>query len=71
MKSGKGSGRKRGSNAYNPIDVHVGVRLRARRTLLGLSQTALGDALGVTFQQQQKYETGGNRISASRLYVGS
>ena len=64
----KRPGRKRGSNAYNPIDVHVGARLRARRTLLGLSQTALGDALGITFQQQQKYETGGNRISASRLY---
>ncbi len=64
----KRSGRKRGSNAYNPIDVHVGARLRARRTLLGLSQTALGDALGITFQQQQKYESGNNRISASRLY---
>jgi transcriptional regulator with XRE-family HTH domain len=64
----KGSGRKRGSNAYNPIDVHVGARLRARRTLLGLTQMALGDAMGMTFQQQQKYETGSNRISASRLY---
>ena len=61
-------GRKRGSSAYNPIDVHVGARLRARRTLLGLSQTALGDAIGITFQQQQKYESGSNRISASRLY---
>ena len=61
-------GRKRGSNAYNPIDVHVGARLRARRTLLGLSQTALGDAMGISFQQLQKYERGGNRISASRLY---
>ncbi len=64
----KGAGRKRGSTAYNPIDVHVGARLRARRTLLGLSQTALGDAMGISFQQLQKYETGGNRISASRLY---
>ncbi len=64
----KGLGRKRGSNAYNPIDVHVGARVRARRTLLGLSQMVLGDALGITFQQQQKYETGSNRISASRLY---
>ncbi len=64
----KGLGRKRGSNAYNPIDVHGGARLRARRTLLGLTQMALGDALGITFQQQQKYETGSNRISASRLY---
>jgi transcriptional regulator with XRE-family HTH domain len=64
----KGFGRKRGSAAYNPIDVHVGARLRARRTLLGLSQTALGDAMGITFQQMQKYESGSNRISASRLY---
>jgi transcriptional regulator with XRE-family HTH domain len=64
----KGLGRKRGSNAYNPIDVHVGARLRARRTLLGMSQTALGDAMGLSFQQLQKYEAGSNRISASRLY---
>ena len=64
----KGSGRKRGSNAYNPIDVHVGARLRARRTLLGLSQTVLAEAIGLTFQQLQKYESGSNRISASRLY---
>ncbi len=67
----KGPGRKRGSTAYNPIDVHVGARLRARRTLLGLSQMALGDAMGITFQQLQKYESGSNRISASRLYDGS
>jgi transcriptional regulator with XRE-family HTH domain len=64
----KGSGHKRGSSAYNPIDVHVGTRLRARRTLLGMSQTALGDALGISFQQLQKYESGSNRTSASRLY---
>jgi len=64
----KGLRRKRGSNAYNPIDVHVGARLRARRTLLGLSQTVLAEAIGLTFQQQQKYESGSNRISASRLY---
>ena len=64
----KGLGRKRGSNAYNPIDVHVGARLRARRTLLGLSQTVLAEAIGLTFQQLQKYENGSNRISASRLY---
>ena len=64
----KGLGRKRGSNAYNPIDVHVGARLRARRTLLGMSQTSLGDALGISFQQLQKYESGSNRTSASRLY---
>ncbi len=64
----KGSGRKRGSVAYNPVDVHVGGRLRTRRTLLGLSQMALADAIGLTFQQLQKYEKGANRIGASRLY---
>jgi transcriptional regulator with XRE-family HTH domain len=67
----KKSGRERGSTAYNPIDVHVGARLRARRTLLGLSQTVLGEAMGITFQQMQKYESGHNRISASRLYDAS
>ena len=61
-------GRKRGSSAFNPIDVHVGERLRTRRTLLGLSQRALADAMDLTFQQLQKYEKGTNRISASRLY---
>jgi transcriptional regulator with XRE-family HTH domain len=64
----KGPGRRRGSGAYNPIDVHVGNRLRTRRTLLGLSQMALADAIGLTFQQLQKYEKGANRITASRLY---
>ncbi len=52
----------------NPIDVHVGARVRLRRTLLGLSQEKLGEALGLTFQQVQKYERGANRISASRLF---
>ncbi len=64
----KGSGRKHESVAYNPIDVYVGARVRAKRTLLGLSQMALGDAIGLTFQQVQKYEKGANRIGASRLY---
>ncbi len=50
------------------VDVHVGSRLRLRRTLLGISQEKLGDAVGLTFQQIQKYERGANRISASRLY---
>ncbi len=50
------------------VDAHVGNRVRTRRTLLGLSQTHLGDALGITFQQVQKYEKGSNRIGASRLY---
>lgn len=51
----------------NPIDVHVGRRVRLRRTLLGMSQEQLGDALNITFQQVQKYERGTNRISVSRL----
>lgn len=52
----------------DPIDVHVGSRVRMRRTLLGLSQQKLGTALGLTFQQIQKYERGANRIGSSRLY---
>ena len=52
----------------HPVDVHVGGRVRMRRTLLGMSQTDLGKALGVTFQQIQKNERGFNRIGASRLY---
>jgi len=51
----------------NPIDRHVGNRVRTQRMLAGVSQEKLGDALGVTFQQVQKYEKGTNRISASRL----
>ena len=62
-KSGRGRGRRIG-----PIDVHVGARLRQRRTLLGMNQTKLGEAIGLTFQQVQKYERGANRISASRLF---
>ncbi len=57
-----------GTGIPSPIDVHVGARLRQRRTLLGMNQTDLGDALGLTFQQVQKYERGTNRISASRLF---
>ncbi len=52
----------------NPIDVHVGSRVRLRRTLLGMSQEKLGQAIGLTFQQVQKYERGANRIGASRLF---
>ncbi len=60
---------RRGRGAgISPIDVHVGARLRQRRTLLGMNQTNLGDALGMSFQQVQKYERGTNRISASRLF---
>lgn len=52
----------------NPIDVHVGSRIRLRRQLMKMSQEKLGDELGVTFQQVQKYERGANRVGASRLY---
>ena len=52
----------------SPVDVHVGSRIRLRRTLLGMSQERLGEALGLTFQQVQKYERGANRVSASRLF---
>ncbi len=52
----------------NPIDVHVGSRVRLRRMLVGMSQEKLGEMLGLTFQQIQKYEKGANRIGASRLY---
>lgn len=51
----------------NIVDVYVGARLRMRRTMLGMSQSKLGELLGVTFQQIQKYEKGSNRVSASRL----
>jgi transcriptional regulator with XRE-family HTH domain len=52
----------------NPVDAHVGRRLRVRRVLCGMSQTALADQLGITFQQLQKYESAANRVSASRLW---
>jgi transcriptional regulator with XRE-family HTH domain len=52
----------------SPVDLHVGSRVRLRRTLLGMSQEKLGNAVGLTFQQIQKYERGANRIGASRLY---
>jgi len=52
----------------NPIDVHVGRRIRQRRTLLGMSQEKLAEAIGLTFQQVQKYERGGNRLGSSRLF---
>ncbi|AYG68036.1 MULTISPECIES: helix-turn-helix domain-containing protein [unclassified Rhizobium] len=51
----------------NPIDIHVGSRIRLRRTMLGMSQEKLGESLGITFQQIQKYEKGTNRVGASRL----
>jgi transcriptional regulator with XRE-family HTH domain len=52
----------------HPVDIHVGARLRRRRTLVGLSQTKLSESVGLTFQQILKYERGTNRISSSRLY---
>ena len=63
---GRARGGKRGR--ANPIDAHVGKRVRMRRTMLGMSQEKLGEALGLTFQQVQKYERGTNCIGASRLY---
>lgn len=56
------------SEAPNPVDIHVGAKVKTRRITLGLSQEELADAIGLTFQQVQKYERGTNRISASRLY---
>ncbi len=56
------------SDKPNPIDVHVGSRVRLRRNMLGLCQEKLGEAIGLTFQQVQKYERGANRIGASRLH---
>lgn len=60
--------RQRTTGKPNPVDAHVGNRLRIRRTLLGLSQEKVGEAMGLTFQQVQKYERGANRIGASRLW---
>jgi transcriptional regulator with XRE-family HTH domain len=65
---GDGRRRRRKSDKPSPIDVHVGSRVRLRRTLLGMSQERLGNAIGLTFQQVQKYERGANRIGASRLF---
>lgn len=59
---------ERSARRANPIDVHVGSRVRLRRMLMGMSQEKLGEHLGLTFQQIQKYEKGINRIGASRLF---
>jgi len=64
----KPSGRTASLGHPNPIDVHVGGRVRLRRTLLGMSQEKLAEAIGLTFQQVQKYERGANRIGSSRLF---
>ena len=60
--------KKTSARGPNPIDIHVGSRIRLRRQLMKMSQEKLGDELGVTFQQVQKYERGANRVGASRLY---
>ena len=60
-------GRTQLKDGPHPVDIHVGQRLRMRRTLLGMSQEKVAEALGLTFQQLQKYEKGSNRVSASRL----
>ncbi len=67
-KLGSKLGYGHGTGIPSPVNVPVGARLRVRRTLLGMTQTKLGDALGVTFQQMQQYERGTSRISASRLF---
>ena len=64
----KKSSRGRFDGEPNPVDIHVGKRVRMYRTIKGLSQEKLGEALGLTFQQVQKYEKGLNRIGASRLW---
>ena len=61
-------GRRGRRTGPHPVDIHVGSRVRMRRTLLGMSQEKLGDALALTFQQVQKYERGANRIGSSRLF---
>lgn len=66
-RAGAASIARRGEAAADPVDIHVGRRLRQRRALLGLSQDKLGRAVGLTFQQIQKYERGANRVGASRL----
>ena len=60
--------RNHAHGAPEAVDVHIGRRVRKRRTLLGISQAELAEALGLTFQQVQKYERGANRISAGRLH---
>jgi transcriptional regulator with XRE-family HTH domain len=58
----------RGSDTPHPVDVHVGQRVKLRRTLMGMTQGKLGESIGLTFQQVQKYERGANRVSASKLW---
>ncbi len=68
-KRGRGARKARySSERPHPVDIHVGGRVRLRRTMLGMSQEKLGEAIGLTFQQVQKYERGTNRIGSSRLF---
>lgn len=60
--------KKPGPRSASPVDLHVGTRIRMRRQLMNMSQEKLGNSLGVTFQQVQKYERGTNRVGASRLW---
>jgi transcriptional regulator with XRE-family HTH domain len=64
---GGGARYGRGTGVPDPVDVHVGARIRTRRLLIGMNQETLAKAIGLTFQQVQKYEGGANRVSASRL----
>lgn len=68
VKKRKPSDRMASKGFPNPIDVHVGMRIREKRTLIGMTQIELAKALGVEFQQVQKYEKAANRVSASRLW---
>lgn len=68
LPDGAEPGGERNARRANLIDTHVGARLRLRRMLLGMSQEKLGESLGLTFQQVQKYEKGVNRVGASRLF---
>jgi transcriptional regulator with XRE-family HTH domain len=63
----KSSGRMASKGMPNPVDIYIGTRIRARRIAIGMSQENLANAIGLTFQQVQKYERGGNRVSGSRL----
>jgi transcriptional regulator with XRE-family HTH domain len=60
--------KKRNPRTATTVDAYIGAQMRDRRTALGLSQAALGEKLGVSFQQVQKYESGANRVSAARLF---
>jgi transcriptional regulator with XRE-family HTH domain len=61
--------RKRSPRTVSTVDAYIGARMRERRRALGITQESLGELLGVTFQQIQKYESGRNRVSATRLFV--